>query len=424
MRLGLLLLIIFINISFASEGVDLSNDREGISIYSGRSEKKAISNALKEIGDSQIIDVFNETEKELVPGKLCSFKINQSLEEKFKRINPKFKDMEGVLFYLRQENEIDDVVTRILLSSLEVSETNLYLPKNRDDLFLPDSKVVEGALKILEGYEKKIEISCLDELYPMLFSEMLKLNPKMKSYHLEALFVEAYEQKIISYNSYLKLERARKNELEKKQFNLNSYFRKIRSLRTQYPLRDSTEKSNFITLKADKLKITRRQRLFEEYSELQIIMMADVIRKLRTRLESPKAEILIYDRQNGVETITLEPMERFRLAIKLLRKEMSLLSLNTYFAGRTPSYMDLMISSYEVGIIPASELQEVAELEDIWNPKKTFWQKAQVWVRTLSSVATIALPPPYGFIPALALVVIEMTAGKKDDNTNDPTVLF
>jgi hypothetical protein len=83
-----------------------------------------------------------------------------------------------------------------------------------------------------------------------------------------------------------------------------------------------------------------------------------------------------------------------------------------------------MISSYEVGMIPASELEEVAGLEEIWNPKKTFWQKAQVWVRTLSSVATIAVPPPYGFIPALALVVIEMTAGKKDDNTNDPTVLF
>ena len=103
---------------------------------------------------------------------------------------------------------------------------------------------------------------------------------------------------------------------------------------------------------------------------------------------------------------------------------MAQLSLNTYFAGRTPSYLDLMISSYEVGMIPASELEEVAGLEEIWNPKKTFWQKAQVWVRTLSSVATIAVPPPYGFIPALALVVIEMTAGTKDDNTNDPTVLF
>jgi len=152
--------------------------------------------------------------------------------------------------------------------------------------------------------------------------------------------------------------------------------------------------------------------------------MGDVIKKLRTRLESPKVEILVYDRQNAIETIPLDPMERFRLAIKLLRKETTLLSTNTYFAGRVPDYMDLILSSYELGIIPASELEELSSIEEIWNPKRTFWQKADVWIRSLSSVATISLPPPFGFLPAMALVVIEMTAGKNSNNTNDPTVLF
>ena len=84
-----------------------------------------------------------------------------------------------------------------------------------------------------------------------------------------------------------------------------------------------------------------------------------------------------------------------------------------------------MVASYEIGIIPASELEAVASLEEIWNPKKSFWDKAGIWIKTLSSVATIVIPPPYGFIPALAIVVIEATAGKKKDpNTNDPSVLF
>jgi hypothetical protein len=153
--------------------------------------------------------------------------------------------------------------------------------------------------------------------------------------------------------------------------------------------------------------------------------MGNVIKKLRTRLDSQKIEILIYDREQGIETLTLEPMERFRLAIKLLRKEMSLLSLNTYFNGRSPDYMDLMTAAYEVGIIPASELDELAGLQSIWNPKKSFWDKARVWVTTFSSVATIVIPPPYGFIPALAIVVIEATAGKKSDpNAEDPTSIF
>jgi hypothetical protein len=424
MRLAFASLFLFAYSAIAAGPVDLSNDREGVSLYSSRGENKAVSKALNQIESSQILDAFNDTERELVSSKLCSFKVYEEFAEKLHRINPKFNQFEGAIFHLRQSNEIDDVVTKILLSSHNVSNTNLYLPKKREDLFLPKQRVVDGALKILEGFDRKLENNCLDEAYPMIYSDIMRLEPKLKSYHLEALFVEAFEKKIISYENYLNLEKARKNDLEKNQLTLSSYFRKIRTLRTQFPLRDPTEKSNFVTLKAEKLKVTRRQRLLEEYSDLQIMMMANVIKKLRERLESPKAEILIYDRQNGVETITLEPMERFRLAIKLLRKEMAQLSLNTYFAGRTPSYLDLMISSYEVGMIPASELEEVAGLEEIWNPKKTFWQKAQVWVRTLSSVATIAVPPPYGFIPALALVVIEMTAGKKDDNTNDPTVLF
>jgi hypothetical protein len=41
------------------------------------------------------------------------------------------------------------------------------------------------------------------------------------------------------------------------------------------------------------------------------------------------------------------------------------------------------------------------------------------------SVATIVTPPPYGFVPALALIVIEATAGKDGTaNDLDPTSLF
>src|SRR5690606_37624465 len=192
------------------------------------------------------------------------------------------------------------------------------------------------------------------------------------------------QEKKISYSTYLKLEKARISELESTSLTLKTYYQKVSSLRIQYPLRDLSERSDYTTQKVDKMKVSRRQHLLASYTDLQIIMMGNVIKTLRTRLDSPKAEILIYDRQEGIETITLEPMERFRLAIKLLRKEMSYLSLNTYFVGRTPDYLDLMTAAYEIGIIPASELEEVAGLKEIWNPKKSFWDKARVWVQTLS----------------------------------------
>lgn len=426
MRLPLLGLLFIALPVLAAEPVKLTNDREGTSFYDSSSDKRAISRALKQIDETQISGAFDEVTRLLEESKLCSYDINSSLNQKLKQINPRFTETEGAILYLRSQNEFDDLVAKQLLLANKVETTNLFLPKKKEDLFLPtDKKVVADSVNLIANFEKKnMKNSCFDDAYRSLYGEIIKFDKSMKSYHIEALLVEAYQQKKIDINTYTRLERARTNELETSSYTIKSHYKKLKSLRNQFPLRDPEEKSNFVTGKVDKMKVSHRQKLLEGYSDIQIMLMAGVIKKLRTRLESPKAEILIYDRQNGVETIELDPMERFRLAIKLLRKEMSLLSLNTYFNGRSPDYLDLMTAAYEVGIIPATELEEVAGLQDIWNPKKTFWEKAQVWIRTLSSVATIAIPPPYGFIPALAVVVIEMTAGKKDNNTDDPTVLF
>ena len=118
-------------------------------------------------------------------------------------------------------------------------------------------------------------------------------------------------------------------------------------------------------------------------------------------------------------------MERFRYAIKAYRKEVARLTLNTYFNGRAPEHLDVIVAAYELGIIPESEVRELAGLKDIWDPKKTFWEKAGIWVKTFGSVATIVIPPPYGFIPALIIVAIEATTKKSSDATaDDITSLF
>lgn len=422
MRMPLLILSLLALPALAAEPINLRNDREGKTFYSRSSDKRAMDRAIKQVYGAEITTSFEEIMGKMEENKLCSFDINYSLQKKLKGYNKKFNEMEGVILYLRSQNEIDDAVTRILLNANTVVTTDVQLPK--DKLYYPDQKLIPPSMEVIKNFEKKAKNLCFDDAYKTLFNDLVKLDKKMDSDNVEALFVEAYNRKLISFDLYLKLEQSRANQLESANLSLKSYYKKIRSLRLQYPLRDSSEQSDFVTEKLDKANISRRQRLLESYSDLQIVMMANVVKKLRTRLEAPKAEILIYDRSNSVETITLDPMERFRLAIKLLRKEMALLALNTYFDGRSPDYMDLMTSAYEVGVIPASELKEVAGLQDVWNPEKTFWEKADVWIRTLSSVATIALPPPYGFVPALAVVVIEMTAGKDKNKKDDPTVLF
>jgi hypothetical protein len=409
---------------FAANPVSFTNDREGETFYSSGSDRRAMNRALRQVHETHINDAFEETLRGLGPAKLCSFDLNAALLANLRKVKPDFSELTGAIIYLRTKNQFDDSVTKLLLAAEKIAAPGTPL-KDPEALLAPHYRASEEALKVLANFEKKAQGQCFDEAYRTLYGDILKFDRHLKSHHVEAIFHQAQSQGVISRELYARLEKARANELEAGTLTLRSYHRKIQSLRTQFPLRDKTERSAFVTQKLDKVKLSRRQRLLESYTDVQIILMADVIRKLRTRIESPRAEILIFDRQNGVETIPLEPMERFRLAVKLLRKEMSLLSLNTFFQGRSPEYIDLMTAAFETGVIAGSELNEVAGLEEIWNPKKTFWEKAQVWVRLFGTVASIALPPPYGFIPALAIVVIEMTVGKKDDNNaNDPTVLF
>jgi hypothetical protein len=426
MRLHLFIVFLAALPLWADAEVSFRNEREGESFYSGRSHKAAMEKAARDFGGNRILSIFRDLLDKTSESRLCAFVLNSQLEERLKGLNPRSREFEGAIYYLRLVDEVDDVSAKILLNAHKVVTTNLDLPKIERDLQLPRSKDnVDKIVSLLGSFKTRFAAnSCFDDAYRSLLSEIYKFDKNTSTSDLEALLVEGVRRRVLPVDTYKELERARVSELETQAMGLKSYHQKLRSLRTQYPLRDVRERSTFVTTKAEKLKMSRRQKLLENYSDLQIIIMGNIVKKLRERLESPRIEIHVWGEEDVVETIPLEPMERFRFAVRILRKEMSHLALNTYFSGRTPEYLDLMTASYEIGIIPAEELDEIAGLQEMWNPKKTFWDKAGVWIRSFSSIATVAIPPPYGFIPALAIVVIEATVGKKENNTDDPSRIF
>ncbi len=417
----LLGLILFAMPVLAQETISFKNDREGKSFFENPGK---MARALRDFSGEEILQVYRNSLKGVEPAKLCAYDLNKKMEDAYLKESRRFDDYEGTLHYLRSIDELDDVALKILLDARKVMKTTIDLPKDPEKLRKPGRSKINEMIKTVGTFrEKFLKNACLDEAYRNLLGEIRKTDD-VSERELEGLFVEAARKKVINGQTYLLLERARVNEIGNSLLSLRSYYQKIKSLRLHKPLRDPSERSDFVTSKATKTKISNRIRLMETYTDLQIMLMADVVKRLRTRLEAKKVTIQIEGENEEIEIITLDPMERFRLAIKLLRKEMALLSLNTYFNGRSPGYMDIITASYETSLIPAVELKELGGLEEIWNPAKTFWEKASVWVRTFSSVATIAIPPPYGFIPALVLVVIEATVGKGSDNQPDETVLF
>lgn len=425
MKLFYVALFILMTSAHANEEIlSFKNDREGKSYYSGVINDFIAKRTLKRIDKAEVVEIYREVLKKQNPRKLCAYDFNKDLTSSLhdRAINV---DLKGIIYILRQENEIDDVVAKILLTSNEVKTTIVSNFSEEDNSFSVGMRSVNLKMDLLSSFEKRFaEKSCADEAYRNYYAELQNIDSKINSNEIKQLNILALSEKRISDEVYTFLEQARTNELEKTTLSLLSYHQKIQSLRTQYPLRNPNEKSDFTNTKIKKMKSNLRQHLLENYTDLQIVIMGNVVKKLRARLEYDAVIISGYKNGELQENIPLEPMERFRFAIKILRKEMSLLALNSYFGGASPSYLDLMMASYELGIIPASELDTVASLEDVWNPKKTLWDKAGIWVRTFSSVATLAIPAPFGFIPALVIVAIEASVTKKNANSNDPTELF
>lgn len=421
MRFKLLILALLWSFQAMAQ-VSFVNDREGVSYHQN---KKFLKHS-KYVNPAVATAAFHETLSTVRPSQICAIDLVDSLQKKLKDV--KKSKFHFVLKSLRAQNEIDDVVYNILMKAWGVLETPAVLYAE-DDSYQEhlsfDGEDREKKVQAVASFESRQAGRCLDEAFKNVISDLRKIDKKISDQEIEATIRLAYEEHKISLLSFGRLEQLRREKAQEWRLSLKDYIQKVQTLRGQFPLRDKNEKSNFVTKKSTLGKMSHRERLYENYSFIQIALMGNVIKKLKDRLDSPKVEILVYSKEDKVnEVVPLDPMERFRFAIKILRKEMHELSINNYFGGRKPSYLDIMAASYEIGIVTSLEIDEVAGLEEIWNPKKTFWDKAQTWVRMASSVAAIVIPPPYGFIATLALVAIEATNKKKDANTNLEHSLF
>lgn len=396
----------------------LLNDREASSFIIGTRTARNLDrlNLDAETFKADFLETLKET-----TGEACSFTLVRNWTNKIERY-PEFRgNKEQMLQATRHLGIVDDVVLRSLLQAHWVlKDVNTRL----DDTLAPAPEELSVEMKRFKEFsDKRKRGKCLSENYKELMSAFRQTDKNFTVSKLKPLIVEASRANLITDLAKEELDEAIKDSIGTWEYTLAEYVQKKNFLRTQHPIPRSEERSEFVTKEAGNTKLSHRQKLFAQYSSIQISLMGNVIKKLKTRLESPRIDILIYDDQDTVvESFTLDPMERFRFAIRVLRKEMKILSTNNYFQGRQPQYTDLMAAAFEMGIVTAVELDQVAKLEEIWNPTRTFWDKASVWVRLFGSTLSIVVPPPFGFVPTLAIVAIEIF--NRDQPQDDQHSLF
>jgi len=391
----------------------LLNDREGKSALLTSSQIRLIDrgNISPAVLERDVMDALGA-----IKGEACAFSLNSQLGTKLANHPGVGDNFDTFLRAIRQQGLIDDVVLQSLLRAYGVQkDLDRGARDDAQEVSNPDAET--RALR--EFGLKRSRGKCLHENFRELLAALRQVNANYTTRMLEKKVTAAVRERSLSEKAGDEIKELIKDDADRWEISLADYVNKRQFLRNQFEV-NASERSEFVTKKAPKSAVTYRQRLYALYTPIQITLMGDVIRKLKLRLESPKIEILVYDDGDEVEeVITLDPMERFRFAIRILRKEMQLLGANNYFAGRAPSYTDLMAAAYEAGIVAALELDQVALLEEIWNPKRTFWDKAQVWVRMFGSVLSVVVPPPYGFLPALAITAIEMVNREQPNDDTD-----
>jgi hypothetical protein len=157
------------------------------------------------------------------------------------------------------------------------------------------------------------------------------------------------------------------------------------------------------------------------------MMLADIINKTAKRMDAHYVSINFQytnTPDSEREIYVLSPMERYRLSIKMLRKDIGEVMRSELFKNTSVEYEDLVTAAYETGLIKSEELDMILRFEEFWNPKQEKWKVYANFAFTILGTASFYLPPPYNVIGAIALVVTQTQIDKKqqkpdaDDNWN------
>lgn len=338
--------------------------------------------------------------------------------------------------FLRTENLIDDILLTNILKSddlakalSEASKTNAGLPPmNRHN---EDTKNVDVQKTYSEFRTWPDEVSrCSVGTYYRLMLTLTWKNNRERDNLLSRLNYIALEKKVISIETYNKLEILR----EKNVFDWNIYVKSYIDIVTNAKDKLSptgkpqNDPSVFATKYVErKERLTQRGRLYQQFDSTQVMMLADIINKTAKRMDAHYVSINFQytnTPDSEREIYVLSPMERYRLSIKMLRKDMGEVMRSELFKNTSVEYEDLVTAAYETGLIKSEELDMILKFEEFWNPKQEKWKVYANFAFTILGTASFYLPPPYNIIGAIALVVTQTQIDKKqqkpdaDDNWN------
>lgn len=333
--------------------------------------------------------------------------------------------------YYRSAELIDDLLYKLINDSTLVSldfinnvnnraqrPVNVYTSKNSgidlEKLYAPVKQWPDDVS------------SCSFDAYWEIVSKIKYKNAKDRDTQLMKLNYMAWSHGVIDLASYNKLESIRKRGVADWPVSFRRYVDIINNAKDKLTKQPETVSSNNFTVEYVSRRdgLTKRGSLYQRYNSTQVMMLAQIIEKTAKRMDAKRASLnwQYTDDPNGeIKIYVLSPMEQYRAAIKMLRKDMAEVMRSDAFISKGLQYEDLIAAAYETGFIKSEELDMVLKFEDFWNPKTPRWKTYANFAFSLAGTASFYLPPPWNVIGAIGLVLTQakFVDGEPKPDPND-----
>lgn len=381
------------------------------------SAEHRLQNNLKAAALRALADTFNEMER---IDTNCEVGLVRQLQSDAKKHGVITDDEEIHLLnaYLRKEDLIDDILYRLLRDS---SLVTLDLEKNVNDKVPPrpwNLNTRHNAGVDLAKFFEKVKKwpddvnDCSLDAYFYMARELKYKNSKDRDGQMFKLLYMAYKDGVIDLATFNRLETFRKRGALDWQVYFNRYADVVNNAKDKLTKNPETKATNDFSQEyvSRKDRVTKRGNLYSSFNSTQIMMLAQIIEKAARRMDAKQAYLrweFQDDSEGDHEIYVLSPMEQYRVAIRMLRRDMAEVMRSEAFKYTGVEYEDLIAAAYETGFIKSSELDYVLKFEDLWNPKTPKWKKYANFAFSLAGSAAFYLPPPWNIVGSIGLVLAQ-----------------
>ena len=393
-----------------------------------------LGNQLRSASVKTLRETFNEMER---IDTNCELGLVARLEQDAVRngvINSK-DEMLSFMAYLRQQDLIDDILYRMMRESTKISlefinnadERASGRPFNlntRQNAGMDLAKFYAPTKKWPDDISK-----CTLDMYWDMVSDIKWKNGKDRDNQMHKLNYLAYHDGHIDLKTFNRMETMRKLDVLEWPVYFKRYADIINNAKDKLTKKPEAKTTNDFTVEyvSRKDQLTKRSSLYATYNSTQVMMLAQIIEKMSRRMDAKQAYLrweFEDDLEGDHEIYVLSPMEQYRLALKMLRKDMAEVMRSEAFRYSGVEYEDLIAAAFETGFIKSEELEHVLKFEELWNPKVPKWKKYTNFAFSLAGSASFYLPPPWNVIGAIGLVLVQskLVNGEQqpdpDDNWN------